>query len=434
MKLTDFGYAAVGAAVAPFACGLGWTTQAQGAVPAVALGAAVSSVVVTSCAAPADWEEDVECLHETLFPGQFVLADFELALDLPVHAEGVFGGENWAGAPFTLEVVVADPVDLSTIPGVTAQDLADAAAVGLEVSSIVAAASTTSGQAGVLGMTASWSDTDGDHSKFIFLGSEDLSGPIFVPAPAPKKFVPKKMTVAEVQQWVQSEQPKNAYASAQTLVVQQKASNDCDECHDDYNDAVDAANQAYDDAVDAANDAYDAAAAAADAAQAAAVAACQATYQAAVDGAGITLAAQLTLCHTTLIGGMAACATAGSFFGILTGGVALAVCIIAVHATYAACTALAIDAYNGAKAAAAAARAACVGAANAAHQAAINAAEIARLQAIMAAAQAKAAALQAALADLMHCLANCGKNGGNAQYTGQLVDETMESLVLTALN
>jgi len=270
-------------------------------------------------------------VYNQLFGSGYDQNYWSYSLDTRVDGSGVYAGRNQHGEELQLEVLVYGDIPLDTLNLTPAQQR-EASALDLRFGSAIAWISAGDARVAVSGSLFAAETSDlGLQSRFMVTAIEDETSVIFAgEPPAP--------TIADTS-------PLAARVAADLPDAQEP----CEQaCFDEYNRAVAAAQAEYQAASAAANGAYASALAAAATARETAIQRAVAAYDSSKRTADTILAVELVACHTALIAGIATCAVGTGWLAIFTAGVALGVCVAAVHIVYATCTGLAISAHSSA--------------------------------------------------------------------------------------
>jgi hypothetical protein len=242
-----------------------------------------------------------------------------------VVGEGEYDGVNHLGQPFTLNVLLATPVDIATLTGVAPRDKQWAIDNGFEYVGVIGTLSTSLTTIPISGLAVFQSNAAIPFdSRLIVSGKEDPSNPIFD---------------------TEVEELGGGGIVVPILIPVLCPDPACVEaCHDAFEDCVDEAEQDLQDALDAGQADYDAAKASAGAAKDAAIAPAVASFNAAKDSALNTIAVAMSACVAVQTAGHIYCAvvTAGTWWTL---GLSTAACMIGVTVLGTACRSTAMANY-----------------------------------------------------------------------------------------
>jgi hypothetical protein len=300
---------------------------------------------------PQDVLDDMAEIFEDLFGVQYDPDQWTYPLSEQVTGPGEYSGVNHLGQPFTLNVIVTEPVDIASLSDLTLQEMRFALNNGFAYMGVIGILSTDLASVPISGLAVYQSNTTIPFdSRLVVTRKENPNNPIF----------------SETQQ-LTGDGPTLGFIPI--LIPILCPDPDCvDDCESARDDCIAAAQSEHAAGVAAAQATMDAAQAAYDAAQTSA----QNIYDTLMDTATTTLATKLAIATATITAAHIKCAFVGALLW-WTGPAAILVCVIAAQAVYAATVAGALMAYNTAKDNAQAAYDAVMGPAQAAYGAAVQA-------------------------------------------------------------
>lgn len=407
MKRSFFHQALLCCALVPLIGGSGWVSRALASSPLPVKHPALSRQTAES---GNDLIDGLTAAHEVLFPGAFTLEHMLLELNEPVREAGTVSGSNYESHPFTLDVVMATPIALEVVEGMSQSFREEAAGIGFQLMSVVAEARSERGRIGLTGLAYHGVIDGVCQARLLITSVGDQSLPVFETAlqsaPAPSV------------QWLSAGAIREAALAAlpseySTVVEVLEPSLDCVGCYDHHSQALEQAGAGYQQAREQAEAQHRQDLAAAASARDQIIRGCDGAYGTQRAAADRALGIDLAFCHGILIGAMVTCALLGlSPMSWFTLGVVAALCIALAHAAYAQCIVNAVASHTTVVNTAGQVRQLCIDNAHLAYQNAVHAAEIRKLNALIAALVANLEAIDAANEVRAICLAGCESGGG----------------------
>lgn len=177
-------------------------------------------------------------IYETLFESPWSAEKSAYHMLTKVSGPGRYAGVNDNNQPFTLTAYVADPIDYAALPGFDEETLAWAAAHSLEMTHVEANVATAKGAFDLFGSIVSWTDDNGNHNNQFLVGFY-LS---LLEQGRDEMERGRNSTIQEAQ-----------YSETWCFTIVFPCvipTPECQACFDDYNDAVEEAQEDYEDAVE----------------------------------------------------------------------------------------------------------------------------------------------------------------------------------------